>query len=663
MAEHEKEIERATTTEGLPVSMSMGPAIEAAHVPRQSSLVSPRVLFISFLAIAVAMAAALIAQLLMRLISLVTHIAFYGQFATRLDEHSMPAGNHLGAWVIVVPVIGGLIVGVMARFGHKAIRGHGIPEAMEQVLLNQSRIPPRITFLKPLSAAVAIGTGGPFGAEGPIIATGGALGSLVGQIITTTAIERKTLLAAGAAAGMAATFGSPVSAVLLAIELLLFEYRARSLIPVALASVTAAGVRVFFDGVHPVFAMPDLVRPAGWALAIYIALGGVVGVISVGVTRAVYWVEDLFEHLPLHWMWWPAVGAVAVGVIGYFAPLTLGVGYSNISRLISFGAPGNETFTIKFIAILCLLKFVSWAVALGSGTSGGTLAPLFTIGGGAGALLGAGAARLFPGGGVDIRVAALVGMAAMFAGASRAMLASAVFAFETTLQPLGLLPLLGGCTAAFLASALLMRNTIMTEKIARRGVRVPAEYEADFLDGVLVADVCSKGSVSLRAHDTLAAVRQWISSGGGGASHQGFPVLNEAGHLQGVLTRRDLLNPQAPVDRKIGQMISRRPTVIYEDSTLREAADHMVRHDVGRLPVISRKEPWKVIGMVTRSDVLGAHRTRIKDLEPARARPWTMRKSRSVEKREVAAGRETRPASGAAKQEDAKREDAKTDER
>jgi H+/Cl- antiporter ClcA/CBS domain-containing protein len=624
------DVERASTTEGLPVSVSMGPALQAAAVPRHSSLVNGRVIVISFLAILVAIAAAFIAQFLMRLISLVTHISFYGEFTSRLDEHSMPAGNHLGLWVIVVPVIGGLIVGVMARYGHKAIRGHGIPEAMEQVLLNQSRIPPRITFLKPLSAAIAIGTGGPFGAEGPIIATGGALGSLVGQIVSTTANERKTLLAAGAAAGMAATFGSPVSAVLLAIELLLYEFRARSIIPVALASATAAGVRVFFDGVHPVFAMPNLPQPQGWALAVYILLGGLVGVASVGVTRAVYWIEDLFEHLPVHWMWWPAIGAVVVGLVGYFAPLTLGVGYSNISHILSFGSTDNTSFTIKLIAFLCLMKFVSWVIALGSGTSGGTLAPLFTIGGGSGAVLGAFAMHLFPHAGVDIRVAALVGMAAMFAGASRAMLASAVFAFETTLQPLGLLPLLGGCTAAFLASALLMRNTIMTEKIARRGVRVPAEYEADFLDRIHVKEVITGEVVPLRAEDTLDKVRAWIASRAPGAHHHGFPVLNSEGHLVGVLARRDLLDNDQPGSKRLAELITRPPSVVYNDCTLRDAADHMVNHDVGRLPVIDRNDPSRVVGMITRSDLLSAHRMRLSETSDAKStlklselgRPW-----------------------------------------
>ena len=611
------DVERASTTEGLPVAVSMGPAIEAAAVPQRSSLVGRRVIFISVLAIGVAVAAGFVAQFLVHLISLVTHVAFYGEFVARLDDRASPAGNHLGAWVMIVPVIGGIIVGFMARYGHKAIRGHGIPEAMEQVLLNRSRIPPRITFLKPLSAAIAIGTGGPFGAEGPIIATGGAMGSFVGQVIRTTADERKTLLAAGAAAGMAATFGSPVSAVLLAIELLLYEFRARSIIPVALASVTAAGVRVFFDGVHPVFAMPNLPQPQSGGLAVYILLGGLVGIASVGVTRAVYWVEDAFEHLPVHWMWWPAIGAVVVGVVGYFAPLTLGVGYSNISHILSFGSSDNTSFTIRFIGILCLMKFVSWVVALGSGTSGGTLAPLFTIGGGLGAVVGAAAAHLLPNAGIDVRVAALVGMAAMFAGASRAMLASAVFAFETTLQPLGLLPLLGGCTAAFLASALLMRNTIMTEKIVRRGVRVPSEYEADFLARVLVKQVVSEKLVSLRADDTLADLRAWIASGAPGSTHQGFPVLDAAGHLVGVLTRRDLLGSEHPATLRVRELVSRPPTVVYNDSTLREAADHMVNHDVGRLPVIDRSDPSRVVGMITRGDLISAHRMRLRESQHA----------------------------------------------
>ena len=495
------EVEQNSTTEGLPVAPSLGPVLAAADVPVRATLVDRRVVAISGLAILIALAASLVARALTACIGFFTNLAFYGRLSTSFVS---PADHRLGPWVVLVPVAGGVIVGLMARFGSKAIRGHGIPEAMEQVLTNKSRIPARMTFLKPLSAAISIGTGGPFGAEGPIIATGGALGSVVGQLLKTTAIERKTLLAAGAAAGMAATFASPVSAVLLAVELLLFEYRPRSLVPVALAACVATGARIAFLGSAPVCAMPDLSQPSGAALASYILLGALVGVASVAVTRAVYAVEDGFERLPIHWMWWPAIGGIAVGTIGYFAPRTMGVGYDNIEQIIS-GAMVVET-----VIVLCSLKLVSWVISLGSWTSGGTLAPLFTIGGGLGAALGTLAALGAPSLGIDVRIAALVGMAAMFAGASRALLASVVFAFETTRQPIGLLPLLGGCTSAFLVSCLLMRNSIMTEKIARRGVRVLGEYSADFLDQLSVRDHAHGPAVTLRADETIEAVRAWL---------------------------------------------------------------------------------------------------------------------------------------------------------
>jgi H+/Cl- antiporter ClcA len=417
------------------------------------------VLVISGLAVVIAVAAGVIAQVLTALIGLVTNLAFYGRVST---SFASPAGHHLGVAVVFVPVAGGVLVGLMARYGSKAIRGHGIPEAMEQILYNESRIPARMMFLKPLSAAIAIGTGGPFGAEGPIIATGGALGSFVGQILKMTADERKTLLCAGAAAGMAATFGSPVSAVLLAIELLLFEYRARSVIPVALAAVVATAMRGAFVGLEPAFPMPTLAPAGPAALAAYVGVGAVVGLVSVAVTRIVYAIEDAFEHLPIHWMWRPAVGAVAVGLVGIVAPRTMGVGYTNIDDLLSGHLAGGV------LLWLCAMKFVSWSIALGSGTSGGTLAPLFTIGGGLGSVLGGCLLVVAPSFGIDPRMAGLVGMAAMFAGASHATLASVVFAFETTRQPMGLLPLLGGSTAAYLASCLMMRTSIMTEKIARK---------------------------------------------------------------------------------------------------------------------------------------------------------------------------------------------------
>lgn len=439
-----------------------------------SRRLDPRVIRISALSMAVAALAAVVGQVLLKAIAFFTQLFFFGRFSL---APASPADNRLGLWVVLVPVAGGLLVGLMARYGTKAIRGHGIPEAMDQILTNESRIPYRMAFWKPVSAAVAIGSGGPFGAEGPIIATGGALGAALGQIVHVSAQERKVLLAAGAAAGMTAVFGSPLAAVLLAIELLLFEFRPRSLIPVALACAVSAGIRIACEGTAPVFPIPPLAVPSAPSLVFYVLLGGAVGAVSIWVTGAVYAVEDAFEaffgkRLHVHWALWPAVGAAAVGGIGYFFPRTLGVGYENITDILALRLGGGV------LAAFVAAKFVSWVIALGSGTSGGTLAPLFTVGGGLGALVGAGAAAAFPSAGIQPGLAALVGMACIFAGASRAFLASIVFVFEVTRDANALVPLLGSCALAFLVSHLGMENSIMTEKIVRRGVDVPTEWGA-----------------------------------------------------------------------------------------------------------------------------------------------------------------------------------------
>jgi chloride channel protein, CIC family len=587
---------------GLAVAPSLEPSLEAFLVPPEYSPVDGRVAVVSAISVLVGCCAAAIAGLLARLIGLITNLSYFGRWSTAF---SAPSTDRLGAWSVVVPIVGAVIVGLMARYGAAAIRGHGIPEVMERVLYNGSRISPKIMFLKPLSAAVAIGTGGPFGAEGPIIATGGALGSLIGQLIHVTADERKTLLAAGAAAGMSATFGSPVSAVLLAVELLLFEYRPRSIIPVALASAAAAGFRSWIVGSAPAFAIPPLAQPSLPALFVYMALGALIGVFAAFTTRIVYWIEDLYEELPIHWMWWPALGAVVVGLIGLLDQRTLGVGYVNIENILGGNLLGRA------LVMLIALKFISWSIYLGSGTSGGTLAPLFTIGGGLGALVGGVVARTAPQLGVDPHVAALVGMASIFAGASHALLASIVFAFETTRQPMGLLPLLAGCSAAYLLALLLSRSSIMTEKLVRRGTQVRTEYSADFLDRVLVRDAATRDVVTVRGEQSLATVRTWLSTRARETTHQGFPIIGTDGALLGVLTRRDLLDDRHDDATLVRSLLSRTPVVVYDDNTLREAADHMVRASVGRLPVVSRGESRQVVGIISRSDLLGAHRPRL----------------------------------------------------
>ncbi len=598
----------------LPVSPGL--AEEESYLPELETPpdivpVDRRTALIAGLAILIAIGAGLVAQLLTALIAFITNVSFYHTVSFTLRS---PGGAHVGAWVILIPVLGALIIGVMARYGSSAIRGHGIPEVMERVLYGESRIPARVMVLKPLSAAVAIGTGGPFGAEGPIIATGGAIGSLVGQILHGSDDERKTLLAAGAAAGMAATFGSPISAVLLAVELLLFEYRARSLIPVALAAAAATAVRVAFRGGGTDFAIGTLAQSHGEALVFYTLIGAIVGAAAAYVTRITYGIEDLFEKLPVHWAWWPAIGAVFLGVIGYFQPRVLGIGYENITSIINGEIVGSA------LAVFVVAKFLAWSIYLGSGTSGGTLAPLFTVGGGLGALLGSGLALWLPSAHVDPRIAALVGMTAMFAGASHALLAAIVFTFEITRQPFGLLPLLAGGTAAYFVSLLLNRNSIMTEKLARRGAIVRVEYTADYLSQRLVRDTALRDVVALRASDTLGQVRQWLGSRADGSSHQGFPVLDDAGLLAGVLTRRDLIGSTEDESVPLSALVTRPPVVVFADNTMRDAADQMVRASVGRLPVVERHAPRRVIGMISRSDLLSAHAGRLNAGERKRGR-------------------------------------------
>ncbi len=578
---------------------------------------APRVVVQCLLAGTLGLAAGGIARLLGVAIAFVTNLAFFHRLTAAPVS---PATNTLGVWVIVVPVIGGLVVGLMAQHGSQAIRGHGIPEAMERVLLHDSHIPARLTWLKPLSAAIAIGTGGPFGAEGPIIATGDALGSLLGQFLRVTAGERKTLLAAGAAAGMTATFGTPVAAVLLAVELLLFEYRPRSLLPVITAASVAGAVRIAQSGTAPAFAMPAVAAAHGPALALYGAIGLVVGLASVGITRALYAIEDRFERLPISSTWWPALGGLVVGVVGWIAPHTLGVGYDNIDALID----GRLVATAALV--LGLFKLVSWSIALGSGTSGGTLAPLFTVGGALGAFLGSVAAP-FVGSdwGFDPRVAALVGMSAMFAGASRALLASVVFAFESTGQAATLAPLLLGGAAAYLVSSLLMKHSIMTEKMARRGTRASLEYGVDPLAQISVSEAASDRPIVLAADETVGAARARLRDGG--VRHQGFPVLDYGGagraELLGVVTRREL---DAAYDDQLVRTVAQTPAhVAYVDESVREAADRMIARGVGRLPVVTREEPRRVVGMLTRSDLLAVQATaNASDEERVRLRPWPL---------------------------------------
>lgn len=587
---------------GIPVAVSLKPTLEAENMRPHLGENKRRLITISALAVLVAVLISFIAKFLIHLIYLITNLTFYGDYSM-VDVP--PSGNHLDLWVIAIPTLGGVVVGLMALYGSKAIRGHGIPEAMEQILTNQSKIKPTITYLKPISSAIAIGTGGPFGAEGPIIATGGALGSTLGQILKITNTERKILLASGATAGMAAIFGTPIAGIFLAIELLLFEFSPRSIIPVALACITGAAGHHFLFSTGPVFPVGhELAAPNNKALLIYSIIGIVMGFISIFITKIVYWIEDGFEHLPIHWMWWPAIGGLVVGIVGYFAPRTLGVGYENITDILS----GSLAFNV--VLSLCLLKFVSWAIALGSGTSGGTLAPLLTIGGATGSLFAGIILYYFPDSGITISMTALICMSALFAGASRALLTSVVFALEVTDQSHALLPLLAACTASYFISFFLMKNTIMTEKITRRGIQTPDHYEADILQSLTVKDVMSGNEIVIAENNSIGQVREWLEREKDYQSNY-FVIVNEKNNnFKGIISSSNLFSDHHPKDKIISDLIKRIPVSIKEEDTLRFAVELMAQENMDILPVLSSDN--KLSGILSYKDIINAYK---KDIE------------------------------------------------
>lgn len=565
-----------------------------------------RIILVSALAACIGVLAAVVAYGLYSLIALFSNLVFFQRFSL---EMSSVQNHNLGAWVILVPVVGGLIVGWMARYGSSKIRGHGIPEAMEAVLTNQSRIQPRVALLKPLSAAISIGTGGPFGAEGPIIQTGGALGSLVGQLLHTTAAERKVLLACGAAAGMAATFSTPVAAVILAIELLLFEFKSRSFIPLVIASTLATSVHFLLLGRGPMFTVPDVDFGIPNNLLYYVLLGLLCGMFAVGFSKVLYWVEDQFERLPIHWQWWPAIGGLALGIIGFFFPRVLGVGYDTISDIL------NGQLTLQLLLLVLVFKSLALLVSLGSGTSGGLLAPMLMAGAALGGAFAMIVNLLFPGANLSPAAFALVGMAAVFGSAAQATFAFIIFAFEITRDYNAILPLMLVCVVANAVTTLLMRNSIMTEKLARRGLRIPVGYEADVLQQVTVAEVMDRQPVILQAGMLVRELADGIARGEARFSgRQAFLVADGASRLLGIITRGDVLRAlEVDPEKTLLEAGTDDLIVTYPDESLHDAVAKMVLNDVGRLPVVSRENPSALLGYLGRRAVFQARLRRLND--------------------------------------------------
>jgi CIC family chloride channel protein len=551
---------------------------------------SRRMLFITAVAVCLGAASAFIAVFLLYLIGFFTNLFFYGRLSIAFVS---PASNQLGPLEIAVPVVGGLIVGAMAKYGSERIRGHGIPEALEAILINNSRIEPKVTILKPISTAVSIGTGGPFGAEGPIIMTGGSFGSVLGQMLSLSSSERKTLLVSGAAAGMAATFNTPVAAALLAVELLLFEWKPRSMIPVGLASAAATVVRWYLLGTAPLFPLPLTPSPDLIIILSSAFVGLVAGLAATLLTYAVYASEDFFKRLPLNWMWWPAIGGLVIGLGGLVAPRALGVGYDTIGLLL-LGKIALET-----AAVLALVKSVIWSVSLGSGTSGGVLAPLMTMGGSLGLL----ESLVLPSGMSSLWV--MVSIGSIIGGTMRSPFTGAIFTLELTNDVNALAPLLVGVLVAYLVTVFTMKRSILTEKVARKGVHVAREYGVDVLEQVPVARVMHKDFELIDSETTVAALlARWAATDG---RTVGYPVLGRDGGLSGYLSVEDLpkLARRSVGDLTVGQLAPPPAAVAFPDEPTRVAADRMAEIDSESIPVVDHSGR-QVLGLFSKNDVFAA---------------------------------------------------------
>jgi CIC family chloride channel protein len=576
-----------------------------------------RLALVSFLAGAIGLVAGGIAWVLYKLIGLFTNLFFYHRWDTSFVSARL---NHLGPWVIVTPIIGGLVVGFMAKYGSSKIKGHGIPEAMEAVLFNRSRIQPRVAILKPLSAAIAIGTGGPFGAEGPIIQTGGAVGSLVGQVFHTTASERKVLLACGAAAGMSATFNTPIAGVILAIELLLFEFKSRSFIPLVIASTLATAVHMQTLGTGPMFTVMPVDFGIPRALPFYLLLGGLCGLAAVGFSKLLYWVEDLFEKLPVDQLWWPAIGALGLGIIGYFVPRVLGVGYDTIGDIL------NAQLAFKLLLVVMIAKAVALVISLGSGTSGGLLAPMFMSSAALGGLFAMTVNRLFPSANLASGAFALVAMGAVFGAASRATFTFIIFAFEITRDYNAVLPLmLVSVIADGVAMLFMPKSSIMTEKLARRGLRIHQDYETDILQQVAVAETMDRDVPTIPATMLIGELAERIAKHDPAVSHhQGLFIVDSEGKLEGLITRGDVLRALDQDPEGVLTVLeagSKDLIVAFPEELISEASDKMLQNDIGRLPVVERSDPRKLVGYLGRHGVMAARLRRLHE-EHVREPGW-----------------------------------------
>jgi chloride channel protein, CIC family len=593
-------------------SVATAPPRDVGHLGDFTA--SRRMLTVAALAVPIGALSACVAWALLRLIGIITNGVFYGRFDTSLVAPGQV--HHNPAIILLAPVAGGLVIGILARYGSEKIRGHGMPEAIESILLGGSKVQPRVAVLKPISAAVAIGTGGPFGAEGPIIMTGGAVGSLCAQFLHLTADERKTLLVAGAAGGMAATFNTPFAAIMLAVELLLFEWRPRSYVPVATAVCVATVVRRPLLGTSALFPVHGQLHLDTVTYLLCVASGIGAGALALLATVLVYAAEDIFRKLPIHWMWWPAIGGLVIGIGGLFVPQALGVGYNII------GDELNGHIGLTLVVGVLIVKTLIWSLSLGSGTSGGVLAPMFMIGGALGAL----EAHVFPTVGPGFW--ALVALAGVLGGVMRSPFTGVIFALELTHRFDALLPLVIGASAAFAVSVLVLKRSVLTEKIARRGYHLSREYDVDPLEILFVGEVMQSDIVTFEddvpAAAALAEVSGTDPAGVDARRQMLYPVVGKSGTLRGIVTRTLLETAvhNGMGDALVDTLRIAQPVVTHADETLRAVAVTMAANQVDRMPVVDRDDPERILGIVSLTMLLAG---RLRDLQEAREREQVLR--------------------------------------
>jgi chloride channel protein, CIC family len=582
------------------------PISELATIPEVQSrkkgqfgvALEPEVVKICVYAVLVGFVSGLVAQALLELIYLFTNIFYYHRFSFAITN---PANHHLGAWAILIPPIGGLLVGVMIYFWEPTLKGHGIPEAMESVLFGHSRMRIRVAILKPLATAFAIGTGGPFGAEGPIIQTGAALGSLFGQAIGLTPYYRRVLLASGAAAGMAATFTAPFAGILVAIELLLFELRARSFIPVALAASVATGVRIYFVGWTPLFPAPAFKLTGMNELWLFAVLGVLMGMVGIAMIRTLSWLEDFFDELPIKHalIWSPAIGALILGIIAYFYPQVLGTSYDTIRDML------NDRLTVGKLIGISVAKFWALVISLGSGTTGGVFAPSLVVGGGLGAAFAIGCQHIFPSLVSNPAFYALAAMAAVFGGIARAPLTSIVFLFELSHNPNALLPLIVCVMISDGFVRLFSRDSIMTIKLVKRGLIVLQDYSVPVLMRARIDQVMHKQFSQLQAEDELREVLKQFSPG----DVSFIPVVEKDGALVGIVEPHDLLRTEPPDHHFKMREIARRDFVLaYPGELIDQVHRDMMLKNSENVVVVEPGSARKPAGIARANDILQLRR-------------------------------------------------------